>query len=130
MTLCVWFWSDINSELREYRISNALIVITKTWRWALTLISLSFLILSFENLACNFSISLESCRNWLEPSNNLYILIKKLFNFLFGANLTAPIAKFFGLFGLLIYYIGLFQWLIIKLPRTGRNSQFSSYEDN
>jgi len=51
--------------------------------------------------------------------------IKYLFNFFFGANFTLPIAKFLGLFALLIYMLGLIQWSIVKLPKNGRNSCFS-----
>ena len=74
-----------------------------------------------------FEINKLTCSRWLEPSNNLYELINKLFNFLFGANFSEPIAKFIGLFALLIYIIGLLQWFIIKLPKSGRNSGFSNY---
>ena len=56
---------------------------------------------------------------------NGIIKIKDLFNFFFGANFTQSIAKFLGLFSLLIYILGLVQWSIIKLPKNGRNSCFS-----
>ena len=126
MTISVWFWSDINRELKGYKISNFLITTTKVWRWALTFISISFLIQGFQDFSCNYSINTLSCEKWTEPSKNLYQIINKLFNFLFGANFSEPIAKFIGLFAFLIYAIGLFQWLIIKLPRSGRNSGFSN----
>ncbi len=127
MTISVWFWSDINRELEGYKLSNALITTTKAWRWALTFISTSFLIQSFQEFSCLISINSSFCSKWSEPSQNLYKIINQLFNFLFGANFSEPIAKFIGLFGLLIYMIGLLQWFIIKLPRSGRNSGFSSY---
>jgi len=56
--------------------------------------------------------------------------IKNLFNFFFGANFTQSIAKFLGLFSLLIYTLGLIQWSIIKLPKYGRNSCFSENGKN
>ena len=43
MAISVWFWDDINEELKEYGISHALSTTTKVWRWSLTFISLSFL---------------------------------------------------------------------------------------
>jgi len=67
---------------------------------------------------------------WLQPSSNLYITIKNLFNFFFGANFTQTISKFLGLFSLLIYTLGLIQWSIIKLPKNGRNSFFSENGKN
>ena len=124
MTISVWFWNDINDELKEYDFSYALITTTKVWRWSLTFISLNFLIQSLRNFNCFTDIESFTCETWLTPSLDLYIVIKNLFNFFFGANFTQPIAKFFGLFALLIYTLGLIQWSIIKLPKNGRNSCF------
>ena len=127
MTICVWLWNDINRELKGYQLNNALVTTTRAWRWALTFISISFLVQCFQNLSCINSINSSECLKWSEPSKNLSQIINQLFNFLFGANFTEPIAKFIGLFALLIYTLGLFQWFIIKLPRSGRNSGFSNY---
>ena len=130
MTFSVWFWNDINDELKEYNFSASLITTTKVWRWALTFISLNFLIQSFQNLSCFSFINSSLCEIWLQPSSNLYSLIKNLFNFFFGANFTQSIAKFLGLFSLIIYFLGLIQWAIIKFPKNGRNSCFSENERN
>ena len=125
MTISVWFWNDINDELNEYNFSYCLTSTTKVWRWSLTFICLNFLIQSFQNFSCFSFINSASCEIWLQPSSNFYIIIKNLFNFFFGANFTPPVAKFLGLFALLIYTLGLIQWSIIKLPKNGRNSCFS-----
>ena len=125
MTISVWFWNDINDELKEYDFSSSLITMTKVWRWSLTFISLNFLIQSLQNFSCFYSINSAICEIWLQPSSNFYIIIRNLFNFFFGANFTQPVAKFLGLFSLLIYLLGLIQWSIIKLPKNGRNSCFS-----
>ena len=130
MTISVWFWNDINDELREYDFSHSLITTTKVWRWSLTFISLNFLIQSLLNFNCFSFINSDTCTIWLQPSSNLYIFIKNLFNFFFGANFTQPIAKFLGLFSLFIYLLGLIQWSIIKLPKNGRNSYFSENGKN
>jgi len=130
MTISVWFWNDINDELKEYNLSYALTTTTKVWRWSLTFISLNFLIQSLQNLNCFSFVNSAACEIWLQPSSNLYSIIKNLFNFLFGANFTQPIAKFLGLFSLLIFTLGLVQWSIIKLPKNGRNSCFSENEGN
>ena len=127
MTISVWFWNDINEELKEYRFSHALTTTTKVWRWSLTFISLNFLIQSLNNFSCISFINSAECKIWLEPSTNLYLILKNLFNFFFGANFSQPVAKFLGLFALLIYILGLAQWAIIKLPKSGRNSGFSNY---
>ena len=125
MTISVWFWNDINDELKEYDFSYLLITTTKVWRWSLTFISINFLIQSLQNISCFNLINSASCEIWLKPSSNFYIIIKSLFNFFFGANFTQPLAKFLGLLSLLIYLLGLIQWSIIKLPKNGRNSCFS-----
>ena len=130
MTISVWFWNDINDELKEYNLSYALTTMTKVWRWSLTFISLNFLIQSLRNFNCFSFVNSAACEIWLQPSSNLYNIIKNLFNFLFGANFTQPIAKFLGLFSLLIFTLGLIQWSIIKLPKNGRNSNFSENEGN
>ena len=130
MTVSVWFWNDINDELNEYDFSYSLTTTTKIWRWTLTFISLNFLIQSLQNLNCFSFINSDACAIWLQPSSNLYFFLKNLFNFFFGANFTEPIAKFLGLFSLLIYTLGLIQWSIIRLPKNGRNSCFSEHGRN
>ena len=130
MTISVWFWNDINDELKEYNFDHALSTTTKIWRWSITFISLNFLIQSLQNTSCLFFINSSECGIWLKPSTNLYFIFKNLFNFFFGANFTQPLAKFLGLISLLIYTLGLIQWSIIKLPKSGRNSGFSEYGRN
>ena len=125
MTISVWFWNDINDELKESNLSDYLSTTTKVWRWSLTFISLNFLIQSLQNFSCFSFINSDTCEIWLQPSSNLYVIIKNLFNFFFGANFTKPIAKFLGLFSLLVYILGLIQWSILKLPKNGRNSFFA-----
>ena len=130
MTISVWFWNDINDELKEYNFDHALSTTTKIWRWSITFISLNFLIQSLQNTSCLFFINSSECGIWLKPSTNLYFIFKNLFNFFFGANFTQPLAKFLGLISLFIYTLGLIQWSIIKLPKSGRNSGFSEYGRN
>ena len=125
MTISVWFWNDINDELKEYDFSYSLATTTKVWRWSLTFLSLHFLTQSLLSFNCFYFLNSAGCEIWLQPSSNFYIIIKSFFNFFFGANFTQPVAKFLGLFSLLIYTLGLIQWSIIKLPKSGRNSFFS-----
>ena len=96
ITISVWFWNDINDELREYDLSYSLTTTTKVWRWSITFISLNFLIQSLKNFTCVSFINSGACEIWLQPSSNFYIIIKNLFNFFFGANFTQPLAKFLG----------------------------------
>ena len=130
MTISVWFWNDINDELKEYQLSNALATLTKVWRWSLTFITLNFLTQTLQNTSCLYFINSTECEIWMQQSINLHFILKTLFNFLFGASFTQPIAKFLGLFSLVIYILGFIQWLVIKLPKSGRNAGFSEYERN
>ena len=125
MTISVWFWVDINDELKEYDFSYPLTTIAKVWRWTLTFLSINFFIQSLQNFSCFTNINSAACEIWLQPSSNFYLIIRNLFKFFFGANFTQPIAKFLGLFSLLIYTLGLVQWSLIKFPKNGRNSCFS-----
>ena len=125
MTFSVWFWNDINDELGEYDFSYSLTTTTKIWRWTVTFLSFNFLFQSLQNFNCFSFLNSDACAIWLQPSSNLYIFIKNLFNFFFGANFTQPIAKFLGLISLLIYTLGLIQWSVIKLPKYGRNSYYA-----
>ena len=81
MTISVWFWNDINDELKEYDLSYPLTTMTKVWRWSLTFISLNFFIQSLLNFGCFSKINSAGSEIWLQPSSNLYITIKNLFNF-------------------------------------------------
>ena len=83
MTISVWFWNDINDELKEYDFSYYLTSTTKVWRWSLTFISLNFLIQSLLNFRCLSVINSAECQIWRQPSSNFYILIKSLFTALF-----------------------------------------------
>lgn len=128
MTITAWFWSDINAELREYKIFHPLTITTKVWRWALTFITFNLILQSVLSKYCLLSINNGNCDYWIIPSNNLYNILRISFNFLFGANFTEPIAKFIGLFSLFLFILGLLQWFIIQFPRSGRKSDFSNYE--
>ena len=130
MAVSLWFWSDINDELKEYDLTYSLATSTKVWRWGITFISLNFLIQSLQNVRCFSFVNSPQCEIWLKPSTNFYIILKSLFNFFFGASFTEPIAKFLGLFSLIIYILGLIQWSITKFPKSGRNSRFSEYGRN
>ena len=61
ITISIWFWNDINDELKEYDFSYSLITITKIWRWSLTFISFNFLIQSLRNFSCLSFINSAAC---------------------------------------------------------------------
>ena len=73
MTVSVWFWNDINDELQEYSLNNALATTTKVWRWSITFLSINFLIQSLQNISCFSFINSLECEIWLNPQT-IYFL--------------------------------------------------------
>jgi hypothetical protein len=47
-------------------------------------------------------------------------VLAQVLGFIFGARWTPAIAGFVGFAGLAGYVVGLFQWLVVRLPRLGR----------
>jgi len=94
MTISVWFWNDINDELKEYHFSDSLSTTTKVWRWSLTFISLNFLIQSLQNFSCFSFINSDACGIWLQPSSNLYVIIKIYLIFFLEQPLQSPSQNF------------------------------------
>ena len=76
MTTSVWFWNDINDEFKEYNFSYYLVTTTKIWRWALTFLSLNFLIQSLQNFSCFSFINSLSAKYGLSPLQISIILLK------------------------------------------------------
>ena len=90
------------------------------WRWALSGFGLIASIISFKSLPCINNQQNLICLNWLEPSKSLHKEMKMFFQFLFGGQWTEPVAAFIGYIALVIYIVGIIQWLLIKLPKQGR----------
>ncbi len=120
MIICVWFWIDLNEELREFPPKKALPFVLKAWRWALSGYGCFYASLSFKSLNCLNQIESYQCPLWREAPSGLNQVIKNTFNFLFGASWTEVLSAFVGYLGLIIYIVGLVQWLIIRFPKKGR----------
>jgi len=120
MTTCLWFWIDLNEELRELSSRKALPFVLKAWRWALSGYSFLYASLTFKSLNCLNQIESSQCPFWREAPSGLNQVIKSTFNFLFGASWTETLSAFVGYLGLIIYIVGLIQWLILRFPKKGR----------
>ena len=66
------------------------------------------------------SIERPLCAVWLEAPGSLHGVLAQVLGFIFGARWTPAIAGFVGFAGLAGYVVGLFQWLVVRLPRLGR----------
>ncbi|ABX08194.1 DUF3177 family protein [Prochlorococcus marinus] len=116
----IWFWVDLNEELRDLPHWKPLNFIVKVWRWIISFFGVIYLSLSFSSLSCIQSLSNQSCNAWKEAPIKSHIMLKGLFNFLFGANWTESLAAFLGYLALIAYLVGLLQWLLVRFPKQGR----------
>lgn len=117
--LSIWMWTDLNEEIDDLPPWRALSLTVRAWRWALTGWCLMMASVTFFSLPCLNSTS-NNCIALLEGPKDLHSITRELFNFLFGANWTEPLAAFAGYIALLTYLVGLIQWLLIRLPKQGR----------
>ena len=60
------------------------------------------------------------CDSWREIPYNSFITTKVIIKFILGGNWTTALATFFAYLALILYLIGLLQWLIIQFPKNGR----------
>ena len=116
----VWFWVDINEELADLPPWRALPLTTKIWRWALSGFCLIKVLTSFISLPCLSIAKGNLCNAWVEAPVQIHSITAKLFNFLFGATWSEPLAAFLGYVALIAYLACFFQWLLIRLPKQGR----------
>ena len=116
----IWFWVDLNEEFSDLPIWKPLPCVVKTWRWIMTFFGGIYIAVSIYSISCFQSVNGQYCDAWKEAPQNLHQLAKYLFNFLFGANWTEPLAAFIGYLALIAYFVGIIQWLLIRLPKQGR----------
>ena len=120
IVISVWFWVDLNEELSEMAPWKPLTLTVKIWRWSLSFVGLLYGLLTFFSLSCYKFSDNAKCISWIQGPKNLHQITKSILDFLFGGNWTEAISGFIGYIGLIIYLIGLIQWLLIRLPKQGR----------
>ena len=120
MISSIWFWVDLNEELADLPPWRPLPFTVRIWRWALSSFGLIFATLSFNSLSCINVNQGQNCIAWIEAPTLLHQTTEKIFAFLFGGIWNESLAAFVGYVGLIIYIIGILQWLLIRLPLHGR----------
>ncbi len=120
MVLSVWFWVDLNEELADLPPWRPLPLSIRIWRWALSGFGGLSTVMGITSITCILKTKTEICLTWIEAPQGLHLILGKIFKFLFGANWTHPIASFIGYIALVAYIIGIIQWSLIRLPKTGR----------
>jgi len=114
--LSLWFWVDLNEEIRE-QPSSPLKLIFNAWRWAITLYNIigGAILLGF--VPCAFSnarFGAADCQVWLEPP----LLYKEYFH----SGYTNGFLGFFGILGLVAYIASLAWFVFMRLGKQGRQA--------
>ena len=111
---CLWFWVDINDEIRDLPKSRLKLAIT-AWRWAISVYCSLTAIAFIPFLRCTFAenASVEiACRAWLEAPWH--------YKSWFHPNATTGFLGFLGMSGLIIYAIYFLYFLAFRLIKQGR----------
>jgi len=120
MVCSIWFWVDLNEEIEEMSIYKPIALTTRVWRWTLSFWSILNTTLHIFSWRCLNSIYGEYCDTWREIPYNSFITTKIIIKFILGGNWTTAFATFFAYLALVVYLIGLIQWLIMQFPKNGR----------
>ena len=120
MVFSVWFWIDLNEEIEEMSFYKPISLTTRIWRWTLSLWGIINTGLHIFSWQCLNSINLNYCDSWREIPYNSFITTKTIIKFFLGGDWTNAFATFFGYLALMLYLLGLLQWLIMQLPKNGR----------
>ena len=120
MVSSIWFWVDLNEEIEEMYIYNPIALTTRIWRWTLSFWGILNTLLHLFSWRCLNSMNGNYCDSWREIPYNSFITTKVIIKFILDGNWTTALATFFAYLALILYLIGLLQWLIIQLPKNGR----------
>ena len=116
----IWFWVDLNEEIDEMSIYKPISLTTRIWRWTLSFWAILNTGLHIFSFKCLNSIYGNYCDAWREIPYNSFTTTKIIIKFILDGNWTTGIATFFAFSALILYLIGLLQWLIIQFPKNGR----------
>ena len=116
----IWFWSDLNEEIDEMHTYKPIAFTTRIWRWTLSFWLLLNTGLHLFSWRCLNSINYNYCDTWGEIPFNSFLTTKKIIKFMLDGNWSQGFARFFAYLALILYLIGLLQWLINELPKNGR----------
>ncbi|MBT9316573.1 DUF3177 family protein [Leptothoe spongobia] len=116
MPLSLWFWADLNEEIREQPFSLLKLVFI-SWRWGITFYCGLGVLFQIPFLRCAFSQTMfagDSCQVWLEAPT--------LFKQSFHAGFTPGFLGFWAILALVIYLLTLSYFIFVKLGRQGRSA--------
>ena len=116
--IALWFWVDLNEEIRELR-NSPLKASFNSWRWACTIYNLLGTIFQIPFVVCGFKshnelLSDPFCKVWLNPP--------WLFKEVFHQDWPPEFIGCLGFSGLVIYTVFLCYFILVKLQRQGRSA--------
>lgn len=116
VALGLWFWVDVNEALADLPKSPIRLV-TRSWRWALTIYFLGASLAQIPSLGCAFRsrnqvLADGMCRIWLKAPWG--------FQALMHPTTTAGFLGFLGIVGLIIYVLYLGNFVLFRLGKQGR----------
>ena len=114
--ISLWFWADLNEEIREQPFSGFKLVFT-AWRWGITFYCGLGVLLQLPFLRCAFSRSA-----FAEPSCQLWLEVPRFFRQSFHAGFTPGFLGFWAILALIIYVLTLSYFVFFKLGRQGRSA--------
>ena len=120
MVCSIWFWVDLNEEIEEISHYKPISLTTRIWRWTLSFWGILNTGLHIFSWRCLNSINENYCDIWREIPYNSFITTKIIIKFILDGNWTSGLATFFAYLSLILYLIGLLQWLVIQFPKNGR----------
>jgi len=116
----IWFWVDLNQEIDEMYSYKPIALTTRIWRWTLSFWGILHTLLHIFSWRCLNSISGVYCETWREIPYNSFITTKTIIKFILDGNWTTAFATFFAYLALILYIIGILQWMVMQLPKNGR----------
>lgn len=115
--IALWFWVDLNEEIRDLPKSNFKLVFT-SWRWATTAYCVLGAVANAIFLPCglsNGSLETAFCQVWLEGPQ----VYQQFFHPKPG---NEGVLGFMGAVGLIVYIIYLAYFVLIRLGKQGRSA--------
>ncbi|WP_413677248.1 DUF3177 family protein [Prochlorococcus sp. MIT 0916] len=116
----IWFWVDLNEEIDDMSRYKPISLTTKIWRLTLSFWGIINTGLHVFSWRCLNSINGDYCDTWREIPYNSFITTKIIIKFVLDGNWTTAFATFFAYLALVLYLLGLLQWLLIQFPKNGR----------
>lgn len=114
IVICLWFWVDLNDEIRDLPKTTFRLVLT-SWRWAVTFYGTLGAIAFIPFLRCAFVESASAdtqCRLWLQAPWH--------YKAWFHPDSTTGFLGFLGMTGLVVYSICFIYFLTFRLIKQGR----------